>query len=75
MYDTYVDMPMAITAENLAVKYEISRDECDEFALQSQMKWKKGNLLCLRIFHASLTGNGDHPPPFYVCVCVPKKLL
>lgn len=36
-------MPMAITAENLAVKYKISRDECDEFALQSQMKWKKGN--------------------------------
>lgn len=48
MYDTYVDMPMAITAENLAVKYKISREECDEFALQSQMKWKKGNLVQFR---------------------------
>lgn len=41
-------MPMAITAENLAVKYKISREECDEFALQSQMKWKKGNLVWFR---------------------------
>lgn len=43
VYDTYVDMPMAITAENLAVKYKISREQCDEFALQSQMRWKSGN--------------------------------
>ncbi len=27
---------MAITAENLAKKYGVSREECDEFALASQ---------------------------------------
>lgn len=34
--DSYNRMPMAITAENLAAKYDISREECDEFALKSQ---------------------------------------
>ena len=33
--DTYNNMPMAITAENLARQYEISRQTCDEFALRS----------------------------------------
>jgi acetyl-CoA C-acetyltransferase len=32
------DPPMGITAENLAEKYEISRQEQDEFAFQSQQK-------------------------------------
>lgn len=41
VYDTYVDMPMAITAENLAVKYKISREDCDQFALLSQTRWKE----------------------------------
>jgi acetyl-CoA C-acetyltransferase/acetyl-CoA acyltransferase 2 len=36
LYDTYAQAPMAITAENLAEKYQISREECDEFALRSQ---------------------------------------
>ncbi len=44
--DSYVNMPMAITAENLAVKYNISRTEVDTFALQSQQRakdaWEKG---------------------------------
>lgn len=43
VYDTYIDMPMAITAENLAEKYKISREKCDEFALLSQQRWKKAN--------------------------------
>jgi len=43
VYDTYIDMPMAITAENLAVKYKISREECDNFALLSQTRWKKAH--------------------------------
>lgn len=43
VYDTYADMPMAITAENLAEKYKISREECDSFALQSQLKWKNAH--------------------------------
>lgn len=38
--DTYTGTPMAITAENLAVKYKISRDEVDQYALQSQQRYK-----------------------------------
>jgi acetyl-CoA acetyltransferase family protein len=34
--DSYGNMPMAITAENLAKKYGVPREECDEFALASQ---------------------------------------
>jgi acetyl-CoA acyltransferase 2 len=34
--DSYNNMPMAITAENLAERYEISRQEADEFSLRSQ---------------------------------------
>ncbi|MDR3608538.1 MAG: acetyl-CoA C-acyltransferase, partial [Oligoflexia bacterium] len=36
LHDTYAEMPMAITAENLAVQYKISRVEADAFALRSQ---------------------------------------
>jgi acetyl-CoA acyltransferase 2 len=34
--DSYNGLPMAITAENLAQKYGIAREACDEFALKSQ---------------------------------------
>lgn len=34
--DSFVKLPMAITAENLAEQYKISRTQCDEFALRSQ---------------------------------------
>jgi acetyl-CoA acyltransferase 2 len=34
--DSYGNTPMAITAENLAKKYQVSREECDAFALASQ---------------------------------------
>ena len=37
--DSYTNTPMAITAENLAVQYGISRADCDAFALQSQQRW------------------------------------
>jgi acetyl-CoA acyltransferase 2 len=37
--DSYTGMPMAITAENLAEKYGISREECDAYALRSQRAW------------------------------------
>jgi len=37
--DSYTGMPMAITAENLAEKYGISREECDAYALRSQKAW------------------------------------
>jgi acetyl-CoA acyltransferase 2 len=36
LIDSYGNTPMAITAENLAKKYGVSRAECDEFALASQ---------------------------------------
>jgi len=41
--DSYCNAPMAITAENLAVKYGISRDQCDEYALVSQKRWFDAN--------------------------------
>uniref|UniRef100_F7IHH1 Acetyl-CoA acyltransferase 2 n=1 Tax=Callithrix jacchus TaxID=9483 RepID=F7IHH1_CALJA len=41
--DQHIKLPMAITAENLAVKHKISREECDKYALQSQQRWKAAN--------------------------------
>uniref|UniRef100_A0A8C7V842 Acetyl-CoA acyltransferase 2 n=1 Tax=Oncorhynchus mykiss TaxID=8022 RepID=A0A8C7V842_ONCMY len=38
--DLHIKIPMGITAENLAVKYEISRDDCDKYAHQTQQRWK-----------------------------------
>lgn len=38
--DPYVGYGMAITAENLAERYEISRQEQDEYAYRSQMAYK-----------------------------------
>ncbi|XP_004422583.1 PREDICTED: 3-ketoacyl-CoA thiolase, mitochondrial [Ceratotherium simum simum] len=41
--DPHVQISMAVTAENLAVKHEISREDCDKYALQSQQRWKAAN--------------------------------
>ena len=41
--DSYNNTPMAVTAENLATKYGISRKECDEYALLSQQRWAAAN--------------------------------
>jgi len=41
--DSYTGMPMAITAENLAEQYKISRQDCDEYALRSQKTWAAAN--------------------------------
>ena len=41
--DSYCNAPMAITAENLAVKYGITRDQCDEYAILSQKRWSEAN--------------------------------
>jgi len=41
--DSYSNTPMAITAENLASKYDISRKDCDEYALSSQQRWAAAN--------------------------------
>ncbi len=37
--DSYTGFPMAITAENLAEQYDISREACDEYAARSQATW------------------------------------
>jgi acetyl-CoA acyltransferase 2 len=37
--DSYSNTPMAVTAENLATKYGISRADCDAYALASQLRW------------------------------------
>jgi len=37
--DNYCKTPMAITAENLAEQYKISREEVDAFSLRSQLTW------------------------------------
>ena len=42
--DSYVKLPMAITAENLAEKYNLTREDCDEFAVMTQQRWGKGNV-------------------------------
>ncbi len=42
--DSYVKLPMALTAENLAVEYGITRQECDEFALLSQQRWTAAHI-------------------------------
>ncbi len=34
---------MALTAENLALEYKITRAECDELALRSQTRWKQAH--------------------------------
>jgi acetyl-CoA acetyltransferase family protein len=41
LLDTYCNTPMAGTAENLARKWEISRDEQDAYALRSQQEAKR----------------------------------
>lgn len=33
---------MGITAENLAEKYKITREDCDNYAYQTQQRWKAG---------------------------------
>lgn len=46
LYDPYAGFSMAETAENLGEKYDLKREEVDEFAYQSQLRaeaaWKAG---------------------------------
>ncbi|MEZ4268255.1 MAG: acetyl-CoA C-acetyltransferase [Myxococcota bacterium] len=39
LYDTYAGAPMSQTAENLAKRYEIGRDESDAYAVVSQQRF------------------------------------
>lgn len=43
--DLYAKAPMAITAENLAVEYNISREACDHYSLNSQQKTEAARTL------------------------------
>lgn len=38
--DSLIKTPMAITAENLAEKYGISREDCDKYSFETQQRWK-----------------------------------
>lgn len=40
--DAHTKTPMGVTAENLAAKYNITRQDADNFALKSQQNWKNG---------------------------------
>ncbi|XP_045175655.2 3-ketoacyl-CoA thiolase, mitochondrial-like [Mercenaria mercenaria] len=51
--DSYTKMPMAITAENLAEQYGITREDCDRYALQSQQRWGKAQ--ASGVFNAEIT--------------------
>ncbi len=46
--DAYCQTPMGITAENLAQKYSLTREECDQYSLESHLKaakaYEDGNL-------------------------------
>lgn len=43
--DQHIGTPMGMTAENLADKYGISREECDEYAIRSQKTWAEAQKL------------------------------
>lgn len=40
LVDSYISAPMAITAENLAEQYKISREACDHFSFTSQARYR-----------------------------------
>ncbi|XP_077978426.1 3-ketoacyl-CoA thiolase, mitochondrial-like [Glandiceps talaboti] len=41
--DMHIKTPMGITAETLGEKCDVSRQDCDEFALRSQTRWQAAN--------------------------------
>ncbi|XP_032675947.1 3-ketoacyl-CoA thiolase, mitochondrial [Odontomachus brunneus] len=43
LFDTYCNLPMGMTAEKLGAKYNLKREEVDQFALNSQQRWKAAN--------------------------------
>ena len=43
LIDYNIKTPMGMTAENLAAKYAITREQCDEFALHSQNAYQQGH--------------------------------
>lgn len=43
--DLYIKTPMGITAENLAAKYCITREDNDNYALLTQQRWGQGIII------------------------------
>ena len=41
--DAYAGLPMGVTAENLATKYELTREDNDKYAQLTQQRWGAGN--------------------------------
>ncbi|CAM9148058.1 unnamed protein product [Discosporangium mesarthrocarpum] len=41
--DSFAELPMGMTAEILSAKYGITRADCDEYAVRSQMLWASGH--------------------------------
>jgi acetyl-CoA acyltransferase 2 len=41
LFDTYPNIPMGITAENLAEQYKLTQDEVDQFSFTSQQRHKQ----------------------------------
>lgn len=65
-------VPMGMTAENLAEKYNISREQCDTYALSSQERWAKAHaegiftkeLMSIPLPKKNVTMTSDeHPRP------------
>jgi len=44
LFDTYIQLPMGMTAENLAVSHQLARSELDAFALTSQKNYQSALL-------------------------------
>ena len=42
--DSHCNLPMGMTAENLAEKYNVSREDAEKFSLQSQLRTAEGSL-------------------------------
>ena len=72
--DQHAGTPMGITAENLAVKYGISREDCDKLAIRSQQTWgeaKKNGVFDLEMASVEITtkkgtkiiDTDEHPRP------------
>ncbi|HEU4343437.1 MAG TPA: acetyl-CoA C-acetyltransferase [Candidatus Binatia bacterium] len=65
--DSYCNLNMAETAENLALKYGINREEADEFAYQSQMRTKSaqesGRLSQEIVPVGDILDRDEHPRP------------
>ncbi len=65
--DSFINMPMAITAENLAQKYEITQNEVDNYSLRSQKLYSEA--LNKNIFHDEIAPmldileRDEHPKP------------